>query len=36
MRVPARTLGDHLAEYISLLGLFGATGGKIGREIFIR
>ena len=34
MRVPARTLGDHLAEYISLLGLFGATGGKIGREIY--
>ena len=34
MQVPARTLGDHLAEYISLLGLFGATGGKIGREIY--
>ena len=34
MKVPARTLGDHLAEYISLLGLFGSTGGKIGREIY--
>ncbi len=34
MRVPARTLGDHLAEYIGLLGLLGATAGKIGREIY--
>ena len=34
MKVPARTLGDHLAEYIVLLGLIGATGGKIGREIY--
>src|SRR5438270_1676364 len=34
MRVPARTLGDHLTEYICLLGLIGATGGKIGREIY--
>jgi len=34
MRVPARTLGDHLTEYIALLGLIGATGGKIGREIY--
>jgi adenylosuccinate lyase len=34
MRVPARTLGDHMAEYLALLGLIGATGGKIGREIY--
>ena len=34
MRVPARTIGDHLAEYITLLGLLGATCGKIGREIY--
>jgi adenylosuccinate lyase len=34
MAVPARTLGDHLAEYVCLLGLLGATGGKIGREIY--
>src|SRR5438128_2004990 len=34
MRVPARTLSDHLAENICLLGLVAATGGKIGREIY--
>ena len=34
MRVPARTIGDHLTEYVTLLGLIGATGGKIGREIY--
>ena len=34
MRVPARTLGDHLAENICLLGLLAATCGKIGREIY--
>jgi adenylosuccinate lyase len=34
MSVPARTIGDHLAEYVTLLGLLGATGGKIGREIY--
>ena len=34
MVMPARTLGDHMAEYITLLGLFAATGGKIGREIY--
>jgi adenylosuccinate lyase len=34
MPVPARTIGDHLAEYVTLLGLIGATGGKIGREIY--
>ncbi len=34
MRVPARTIGDHLAEYVALLGLLGATCGKIGREIY--
>ncbi|HEY6434577.1 MAG TPA: adenylosuccinate lyase family protein, partial [Acetobacteraceae bacterium] len=34
MRVPARTIMDHLAEYVGLLGLLGATCGKIGREIY--
>jgi adenylosuccinate lyase len=34
MAVPARTIGDHIAEYVVLLGMLGATGGKIGREIY--
>lgn len=34
MAVPARTIGDHLAEHVCLLGLIGSTGGKIGREIY--
>jgi 3-carboxy-cis,cis-muconate cycloisomerase len=34
MRVPSRTLGDHLAENICLLGLVAATSSKIAREIY--
>ncbi len=34
MRVPARTIGDHLAENICLQGLLAATCGKIAREIY--
>lgn len=34
MRVPARTIGDHLAENICLLGLLAATCSKIAREIY--
>jgi adenylosuccinate lyase len=34
MTVPARTIGDHLAEYVTLLGLIAATCSKIGREIY--
>ncbi len=34
MPVPARTIGDHQAEYVSLLGLFAATCSKIAREIY--
>src|SRR6195256_5636000 len=34
MIVPSRTIGDHLAENICLLGLLAATCGKIGREIY--
>jgi 3-carboxy-cis,cis-muconate cycloisomerase len=34
MRVPARTLGDHLAENICLMGLVAATSAKIAREIY--
>ena len=34
MKVPARTIGDHLAENICVLGLLAATSGKIAREIY--
>jgi len=34
MQVPARTIGDHLAENICVLGLLAATCGKIAREIY--
>jgi 3-carboxy-cis,cis-muconate cycloisomerase len=34
MTVPARTIADHLAENICLLGLLAASCGKIGREIY--
>jgi adenylosuccinate lyase len=34
MPVPSRTLGDHQAEYVTLLGLLAATCSKIGREIY--
>jgi 3-carboxy-cis,cis-muconate cycloisomerase len=34
MTLPARTTMDHRAEYVLLLGLLGATCGKIGREIY--
>ena len=34
MTVPARTIGDHLAENICVLGLLAATCSKIAREIY--
>src|SRR5919108_35947 len=34
MAVPSRTLGDHQAEYVALLGMLAATCSKIGREIY--
>ena len=34
MRVPSRTLGDHLAENICLFGLIAGTASKIAREIY--
>lgn len=34
MPMPARTIGDHQAEYVTLLGLLAATGSKIGHEIY--
>src|SRR2546426_1032321 len=34
MSVSARTIGDHQAEYVTLLGMLAATGSKIGHEIF--
>lgn len=32
--VPSRSLLDHFAEFVCVLGLLGATCGKIGREIY--
>jgi 3-carboxy-cis,cis-muconate cycloisomerase len=34
MLVPARTIGDHQAEYVTLLGMLAATCSKIGREVY--
>ncbi|MDH3703411.1 MAG: adenylosuccinate lyase family protein [Alphaproteobacteria bacterium] len=34
MAVPARTIGDHLAEYVTLLGLIAGTCSKIAREVY--
>jgi 3-carboxy-cis,cis-muconate cycloisomerase len=34
MSVPARSIVDHFAEFACILGLLGATCGKIGREIY--
>src|SRR5207253_4089389 len=34
MRVPSRTLGDHLAENVCVMGLIAATSAKIAREIY--
>src|SRR6202023_520934 len=34
MRLPARTIGDHQAEYVTLLGMLDSTCSKIGREIY--
>lgn len=34
MAVPSRTIGDHQAEYVTLLGMLAATCSKIGREIY--
>jgi 3-carboxy-cis,cis-muconate cycloisomerase len=34
MAVPARSMVDHFAEFACVLGLLGATCGKIGREIY--
>ena len=34
MLVPARSMGDHLTEYVMLLGIIGSTSGKIAREIY--
>src|SRR5258705_2510284 len=34
MPMPARTIGDHQAEYVLLLAMLAATSSKIGREIY--
>ncbi len=36
MPVPSRGIVDHFAEFACVLGLLGATCGKIGREIYTR
>jgi 3-carboxy-cis,cis-muconate cycloisomerase len=35
MPVPSRSIVDHFAEFVCVLGLVGATCGKIGRELYI-
>ena len=35
MPVPSRSIVDHFAEFVCVLGLLGATCGKVGREIYI-
>jgi len=34
MSTPARTIGDHQAEYVCLLGMLAATCSKIAREVY--
>ncbi len=34
MSLPSRTISDHLAEYVCVLGMLAATGSKIGWEIY--
>ena len=34
MSLPARTIGDHLTEYVTLLALLAATSSKIGHEVY--
>lgn len=34
MSLPARTINDHQAEYVCLLGLLASTGSKVAREIY--
>jgi len=34
MSLPARTISDHLAEYVCLLGMLAATSSKMAREIY--
>jgi adenylosuccinate lyase len=34
MPLPARTISDHQAEYVTLLGLLAATSSKMAREIY--
>lgn len=34
MTVPARTTGDHLCEYVTVLGILASTCSKIGTEVY--
>ena len=34
MSMPSRSIGDRMAEYVTLLGMLAATCSKIGREVY--
>ena len=34
MPMPSRAIGDHMTEYVCLLGMLAATCSKIGREVY--
>ena len=34
MPMPARSIGDHQAEYVTLMGMLAATCSKMGREVY--
>ena len=34
MTMPARTIGDHLTEYITILAMLAATSSKMAREVY--
>ena len=34
MSMPARTIGDHLTEYITILAMLAATSSKMAREVY--
>ena len=34
MPMPSRVIGDHIVEYVSLLGMLAATGSKMAREVY--
>ena len=34
MSMPSRAIGDHITEYVTILGLISATSSKIAREVY--